>query len=232
MIKANSFTISVGIFSAIVSSSVVAQSKFEGAYGQVGVGYQNVSPSFSTGGINATGLGLVPVNTNLNNLGSFIGTIGVGYMASISNNFLLGIGAEYSPFNSTTENYSYTIPRIGATLPGTYQQRGAYNIFLSPATPIGSDGLLYGKVGFTGTSVNTTEAAASITTNYTGYSLGLGYKQLISGGWYAFGEVNYASYGNQSNTFSGTGPAGRPFSFSFTSSLNTASGIVGLGYKF
>ena len=58
---------------------------------------------------------------------------------------------------------------------------------------VGNDGVAYAKVGYTGMSANT----GGDTTNYTGYSLGLGYKQIMSGGLYVFGEFNYASYGNK-----------------------------------
>ena len=98
---------------------------------------------------------------------------------------------------------------------------------MSPGLVVGNDGLAYAKVGFTGMSADT----GGDTTNYTGYSVGLGYKQIITGGFYGFGEVNYASYGNQTSSQSGT-IAGYPARISITSSANVTNVLVGVGYKF
>ena len=207
-----------------------AQSKFEGAYGQLGVGYENVSPTFNSSGLTVSGLGTLPINTTVSNQGSVTGVVGVGYMAGLTKDLLLGLGVEYSPFAGQSGNYSYGIAGAG-TQTGTYQKQNSYNVFLSPATPIGQDGLLYGKVGFTGASIKATESGSSNTTNYTGYSLGVGYKQIIQGGLYGFGEVNYISLGNTTNTYSGV-VSGRTYSYSNTSSANSYNAMVGIGYKF
>lgn len=212
------------------SIQVNAQSKFEGAYGQLGVGYENVTPSFSSSGLTVSGLGTLPINTTVSNQGSFVGVVGAGYMAGLTKDFFLGLGVEYSPFAGQSGNYSYGIAGVG-TQTGTYQKQNSYNVFLSPATPIGQDGLLYGKVGFTGASIKATESGSSNTTNYTGYSLGVGYKQIIQGGLYGFGEVNYISLGNTTNTYSGV-VSGHTYSYSNTSSANAYNAIIGVGYKF
>ena len=212
------------------SLPVNAQSKFEGAYGQLGVGYENVSPTFNSSGLTVSGLGTLPINTTVSNQGSVTGVVGVGYMAGLTKDLLLGLGVEYSPFVGQSGNYSYGIAGAG-TQTGTYQKQNSYNVFLSPATPIGQDGLLYGKVGFTGASIKATESGSSNTTNYTGYSLGVGYKQIIQGGLYGFGEVNYISLGNTTNTYSGV-VSGRTYSYSNTSSANSYNAMVGIGYKF
>jgi hypothetical protein len=224
------YTVVTALLSVGSIATANAQSKFEGAYGQLGVGYENVSPSFTSSGLTVSGLGTLPINTTVSNQGSFVGVVGVGYMAELTKDFLLGLGAEYSPFAGQSGNYSYGINGVG-TQTGTYQKQNSYNVFLSPATPIGQDGLLYGKVGFTGASIKATESGSSNTTNYTGYSLGVGYKQIIQGGLYAFGEVNYANLGNTTNTYSGV-VLGRTYSYSNTSSANTYNAVVGIGYKF
>jgi len=217
----------------VLSSIAVAnaQSKFEGAYGQIGIGYESINPSFSSGGLSIGGVGTVPISTTVSTSSGFTGALGVGYYASLSKDFLLGLGVEYDPLNSSSANYTYGINGYG-TVTGSYKKQNAYNIFLSPATPIGTDGLLYGKVGYTGASIQATDNGGSAqTTNYTGYSLGLGYKQLIQGGLYAFGEVNYMSYGNVTNTYSGK-VSTYTYSYSNTSSANTFNALIGVGYKF
>jgi hypothetical protein len=206
------------------SMQISAQSKFEGAYGQVGIGYESVAPSTSTtvtyGGTN------VPTTIGLSNSNSFAGTATLGYYFPVTKDFLLGIGGEYSPISGQKQNITYSL--VGQTVPGgTYQKKNSYNFFISPALAVGTDGLAYAKVGYTGASFDT----GGDTTNYTGYSLGLGYKQIISGGLYGFGEVNYASYGNQTSSQSGV-VSGSVLSTSVTSSANVTNLLVGLGYKF
>ena len=215
---------------AIASQSAFAQSKFEGAFGQIGIGYESISPSYSNSNFTVSDVGSAPIDTNISNSNGFTGVITVGYMAAINKDFLLGIGAEYSPIASQKANYSGSV--LGTPLGnGSYNKENSYNIFISPATPIGTDGLLYGKVGYTGASIKDTFGSSSSTTNYTGYSLGLGYKQIIQGGLYAFAEGNYFSYGNKTSTSSGV-IAGYNVSASTTTSANAYNLLVGIGYKF
>jgi hypothetical protein len=43
----------VAAAATVVASSAMAQSAFVGAYGQIGLGYESISPSFSSGTITA-----------------------------------------------------------------------------------------------------------------------------------------------------------------------------------
>ena len=214
----------------VASASANAQSKFEGAYGQVGVGYESIAPSYSNSNFTVVGVGTAPINTSISNANGFTGVVTVGYMAAVTKDFLLGIGAEYSPIAGQKANYSGSV--LGTSLGnGSYNKENSYNIFISPATPIGTDGLLYGKVGYTGATIKDTFGSSSANTNYTGYSLGLGYKQIIQGGLYGFGEFNYMSYGNQTASSTGT-ISGYTVTSSITSNANAYNLLVGLGYKF
>lgn len=225
--------VATALFATTTSS--FAQSAFEGAYGQVGVGYQSSSPSVS----NATEvIGGTTYNSNVSSGTStgFAGTVTVGYYAPINKDFLLGIGAEYSPFatSKATSNTSAVGLMNGSA---TYQTQNSYNIFLSPAMMIDKDKMVYAKVGYTGTSVksqSTTagDTAASYTQNYQGYSLGLGYRQVIQGGFYGFAEGNYFSYGNKNVTTTGNFGGTNPYTYSYTSNVNAYNFLVGLGYKF
>jgi opacity protein-like surface antigen len=221
----------VAAAATVVASSAMAQSAFEGAYGQIGIGYENVSPSYSASPLVVSGAGSFPLSTSISGSGSLNGVATIGYMKQITKDFLLGIGAEYEPINSQSADFAYSISSLNSRSSGTWKKENSYNIFLSPATPVGKDGLIYGKVGYTGASVKATESGTSNSNNLTGYSLGLGYKQIIQGGLYGFGEVNYASYSNNSTTISGT-TSGRAYSFTNTISANTTNVMVGLGYKF
>jgi len=165
-------------------------------------------------------------------------TVSYSQTTLYSNNFTGASGTTDATTQTVATPYgtgtlaSSTVIATNGTVTGSYKKQNAYNIFLSPATPIGTDGLLYGKVGYTGASIQATDNGGSAqTTNYTGYSLGLGYKQLIQGGLYAFGEVNYMSYGNVTNTYSGK-VSTYTYSYSNTSSANTFNALIGVGYKF
>ena len=229
MKKISSYLAFVGITS-LACVHAHAQSKFEGAFGQIGIGYESVAPSFSNSNFTVVGVGTAPINTSISNSNGFTGVVTVGYMAAVTKDFLLGIGAEYSPIAGQKANYSGSV--LGTSLGnGSYNKENSYNIFLSPATPVGNDGLLYGKVGYTGASIKDTFGSSSTTLNYTGYSLGLGYKQIIQGGLYGFGEFNYMSYGNKTSTSSGT-IAGYTVTSTVTSNANAYNFLVGVGYRF
>jgi outer membrane immunogenic protein len=197
---------------ALSGTGAMAQSAFEGFYGQVGIGYESVTPSFTGGSI--AGLSY---SASGNNSNSFAGTVGIGYNFSVTPSFLLGIGAEYSPIAGENANFTIVVPRAGS-FTSQYNKKDSYNVFISPAIVIDKDKLAYAKVGYTGANVNSDGSNTSL----NGYSLGLGYKQIISGGLYGFGEVNYASYANASVGGGATGSI----------SANATNVLVGLGYKF
>lgn len=206
------------------TTGAMAQSAFEGFFGQIGIGYESMNPGFTNGtliGGEAVG---ESYNISSSNTNSFAGNVAIGAYFGVTQSFLLGIGAEYSPIESSKENFTFSIPSYGYVEEGsTYKKKNSYNIFLSPAYVIDKDKLAYAKIGYTGLSAETTASdGVKDTFNFTGYSLGLGYKQIISGGLYGFGEVNYADYGSKSigNEISGSA---KP---------KTMNALVGLGYKF
>jgi outer membrane immunogenic protein len=203
----------VAAAATVMAGSVMAQSAFEGAYGQIGIGYESVTPSFTGGSIGTSSYSATGDNAN-----SFAGTVGVGYNFAVNPTFLLGIGAEYSPIAGSKSNFTLSVAGLGSAT-GQYNKKDSYNVFIAPGIVIDKDKLAYAKVGYTGANV-TSEGGDN--TSFNGYSLGLGYKQIISGGLYGFGEVNYASYGNASV---GGGASG---SFS----ANVTNVMVGIGYKF
>lgn len=201
-----------------VAIGAMAQSSFEGAYGQIGVGYESVSPSFSGGTITSGTLAGSNYSASSSNINSFAGNVGVGYNFAVTKEFLLGIGADYSPINSSKQTLTMSIP--GYVVPSSsYKTQNTYNVFLAPGLVIDKDKLAYAKVGYSGAQL---QADGESATNFTGYILGLGYKQIISGGLYGFGEVNYASYGNKNFAGDASG----------TVKFNATNILIGLGYKF
>jgi len=206
---------------AFAGTSVMAQSAFEGFYGQVGVGYESVDAGFSNGTL-TSGSGRA-YTLNSSNSNSFAGAVGIGAYFPVTKSFLLGLGADYSPLAGSSTNATFTIPATNYTETLSWKKKDSYTIFVSPAYAIDKDKLAYAKLGYTGMSTTSTSAdGTKDTMNFTGYALGLGYKQIISGGVYAFGEVNYAAYGSKS-TGSEVSGSNKP---------TTMNALVGVGYKF
>jgi outer membrane immunogenic protein len=224
---------------AATTTSVFAQSKFEGFYGQLGVGYSSVNPSISSSTLTPPA-GNSPSSYNLtpsvSTSSSFNGAISTGFNFSVQPQFLLGIGVDYMPVAGQSANTSLSNSSLSpSTLSLSYKQNSLYNVYLTPGFAIEPDKLLYAKLGYSGLQIKTTSSTgATGTTNFNGYLVGLGYKQIIKGGLYGFGEVGYSSYGNQTLTATGswtTAPTGT-YNISTTVNANAFNAMVGVGYKF
>ena len=200
---------------ATLASPSFAQSVFEGFYGQVGIGYENSTPSYSGGTLNnsAYSYGISGGTTN-----SFAATATIGYYFPVTGNFLLGIGAEYSPLSGTSSNATVTVPALKYSESQSIKKGDSYNLFISPAYAIDKEKLAYAKVGYSSSNYE----IGGDNDTYNGYSLGLGYRQIIQGSWYGFAEVNYFSYGNQNVATNASG----------TASFKVTNALVGVGYKF
>jgi hypothetical protein len=204
------------VFGAMsLTTPALAQSVFTGFYGQVGIGYENSTPSYSGGTLNNStySYGISGGTTN-----SFAGTATIGYYFPVTGNFLLGIGAEYSPLSGVKSNATVTLPALKYSETQSIKKGDSYNLFISPAYAIDKEKLAYAKVGYS--SANYEIGGDNDT--YNGYSLGLGYRQIIQGSWYGFAEVNYMSYGNQNVATNASG----------TASFKVTNALVGVGYKF
>jgi hypothetical protein len=226
-----------GLLFYCISTAVLAQSsqnsQFAGPYAQFGVGYQTASPSFSNTSLSAAGQSLSPT-ISVSNANSYTGTFAAGYNFFSGTPLLLGLGIEYTPF--PTSNATATASYSGSI--GTYQNsasvhiNNSLNIFLAPGIALDQNKLLYGKVGYTGSSAN------GVNTDFYmgGTSLGFGYKQIISTGLYGFAEYNYVNYGSLNRTLNGT--LKTPSNISVPATLNstitatTTTLLFGLGYQF
>jgi hypothetical protein len=217
-----------------ISSTALAQnSKFSGPYAQFGIGYQTASPSFSNTSLSAAGQTLTPT-VSVSNASGFTGTVAAGYNFFSGTPLLLGLGIEYTPF--PTSNATASASYSGSV--GTYQNsasvrvNNSLNIFIAPGLALDQNKLLYGKVGYTGSSAN------GVNTDFYmgGTSLGFGYKQIISAGFYGFAEYNYVNYGSLNRSLSGN--LKTPANISVPATLNstvTATSttlLFGLGYQF
>jgi hypothetical protein len=217
-----------------ISSAALAQnSKFSGPYAQFGIGYQTASPSFSSTSLSAAGQTLTPT-VSVSNASGFTGTVAAGYNFFSGTPLLLGLGIEYTPF--PTSNATASASYSGSV--GTYQNsasvrvNNSLNIFIAPGLALDQNKLLYGKVGYTGSSAN------GVNTDFYmgGTSLGFGYKQIISEGFYGFAEYNYVNYGSLNRSLSGNlkTPANVsvPATLNSTVTATSTNLLFGLGYQF
>ena len=211
----------VAAAATVVASSAIAQSAFEGAYAQLGVGYASSSVGFKSGAI-TTGAAGRTLTSSGGTANSFEANIGAGYYFGITQSFLLGVGAEYSPLPSSKSTTQILVNGVNLdTL--TANKTSSYALFVSPAIAIDKDKLAYAKLGYTSMATKGTSAADNTTDNltYNGYLFGLGYKQIIDGGLYGFAEGNYAMFNKK--TIVGTTASEAPTGMSL---------MVGIGYKF
>lgn len=217
-----------------ISSAALAQnSKFSGPYAQFGIGYQTASPSFSNTSLSAAGQTLTPT-VSVSNASGFTGTVAAGYNFFSGTPLLLGLGIEYTPF--PTSNATASASYSGSI--GTYQDsasvrvNNSLNIFIAPGLALDQNKLLYGKVGYTGSSAN------GVNTDFYmgGTSLGFGYKQIISEGFYGFAEYNYVNYGSLNRSLSGnlktSANVSVPATLNSTVTATSTNLLFGLGYQF
>ena len=249
---------------AVVAAGLVgaanAQSAFEGFYGQIATGYES---NTATGLNSPITVGVAGVSANIGNgsasnqnFGGVPLIAGIGYNFSIAPKWLLGIGFDYSFLSQESSSFSYAGNIYGenGTLQGAkIKASNRMNIFITPGYEIDKDKLVYLKAGYSSikvdatapTSISDTTGSEPITTalggNFSntsktlnGYIIGVGYKQIINKGLYAFGEANYMSYNKSNFNSSFTIPNSGGVSVTSTSNsgLNSYQFLVGVGYRF
>lgn len=212
----------------LFSTPGMAQKSFEGAFGQIGAGYESVNPTLGSASVQ-TGGSNYPATTSIQSANDFVAQASIGYYFSVTPKFLIGVGADWAFVDGSVAYYSVN-SAVGAG-PGDYKKTNAYDFYISPATPIGEEGLLYGKFGTAAFDRTKTETGKQ--TGFHGYNLGLGYKQFITGGFYGFAEANYYIYQNQTvqNCYASSSsfPA---YCLTSTSGLSNYNLMLGVGYKF
>ena len=196
--------------------------------------------------------------------------LGVGYYWQANEKWLLGVGADYSALTQTSSNISIgnatnasgstsIVAGQNPTYNGaTMQLSNRFNFFLSPAYALDKDKLVYLKAGYSqvsaqynrpvsytrtvnGVSSTIPATNGNLTSNQSGYLIGLGYKQVITSGLYGFVEGNYMGYNapsytyvtnNAPDTSRGVNTSSTRTATTTFASLNTYQVLVGLGYAF
>jgi hypothetical protein len=258
--------------SGLGGSNAYAQSSFAGFYGQVSTGYEgNQLGTTETTIRNLPNINTDhDISAPSQNFGGAPLVFGLGYYWQASEKWLIGLGADYSALTQSgptfTANFrnaagsSSIVPGEVTTSDGDSRQiSNRFNLFITPAYAIDKDKLVYLKAGYSQASIQynrTTSVTRTIngvstkypasggsqTDSYGGFLVGLGYKQIITGGLYGFAEGNYMNYGSAgysyspvlqpSNTARGVTPAGTRVVNMNISSFNSYQLLVGLGYAF
>jgi hypothetical protein len=234
------------IATTLIASTALAQSAFEGFYGQIATGYE--SNNFSSISIPWSEPGLGSGGGSASNQSSSGAplVLGLGYNYAVAEKYLIGVGADYSAISQSTGNFSWKATYNGAMI-GTsansvsYKVSNRVNIFITPSYVLSRDSLIYIKAGYSSEQLQYSQGADSVllftnnssaSKNINGYILGLGYKQMIIQGFYGFAEGNYMAYGN--STLSVTNATGNasPTTTSPSQSVSAYNFLVGIGYKF
>ena len=222
-------------YSALMfSCTVFAQSQFAGAYGQISTGYENnrVSSAQLTG----TPYGGTPNTTNSvsTNTGSAPLVLGLGYLFPVKNNFTLGLGIDYSTLTQETGSSAFYYSGDSDNYNYKFTISNRFSIFAAPGYAIDKDKLAYAKIGYSSQSVQYSQtnccSSPSNKAQVSGYVLGLGYKQLITGGLYGFVEANYYTYAKPSLSSTYTDEGGGTVSSS--PNVNAYNLLLGVGYRF
>jgi len=216
-----------GVFATSANAQSAKANAWEGAYGQVSVGYGTFMPSVGTGS------GTTPLTgaakavygdsftqsttaSSVNNVNTGTAALGLGYNFGVNQDYVIGIGINYYP--GASSGATGTLATGGATLTSTrapsttippnnnagtlsYNVKNLYSITVNPGYVIDKDRLAYAKIGYTGATIGLSGGGIPYNTvNLSGLSLGLGYKQMVTNSLYMLGEINYATYGSKSAT--------------------------------
>ena len=219
--------------SIATTTSVYAQSKFEGPFVQGALGYTNVSPTFDET-LTLPNQTRHPQNISAENLSVFTGNIGAGYSFRVAPQWLLAVSFDYMPTASGSAKTNVSFPNVSGLsgLNGSYQMKNPYNFSVIPGYELSMNQVLYGKVAYTGATVVYSDSVIPATeVKMSGYTLGLGYKQALQNQLYVFAEGLYTKFEDKTASTNGAYSGGL-LNSSLTAGASGFSVLVGAGYRF
>ena len=259
-ISAIAFAMTSVAAGSVMAQTSPAQS-WAGASVDVKAGYASFMPKIGNGTVATANSNVFPSGTTIANttasastLNTATAAIEAGYNFAVDQDKLLGLGLTY--YTGATGGASgtlspTTIPSLGSTaLPVvnlTYQIKNLWAISLTPGFAIDKDRLVYAKVGYTGVTLGASGSSAPATlgaggygssvpyqtVTLSGYNLGLGYKQIITGSVYWLAEANYGSFNNKTATVSlNNVTSGGPNSATMSFGGSGVNFLAGVGYRF
>ena len=220
-----------GVFATSANAQSAKTNPWEGFYAEAAVGWGQFNPTINNASIKSTAAGgaTLPVTTQQDNLSTGTNKIGLGYTYGINDRYTLGIAASYSIGASSPASGSFwTASTVNSPTWFKYQIKDVWSVTVNPGYVIDKDKLAYAKVGMTGNTMGINGGTANYQTyNFTGYVLGLGYKQMVTQSVYFLGEVNYAGISSKTATIQ---TSGGPITGNVGGS--GVDVLVGVGYKF
>lgn len=222
----------------VAAITAQAQAASDGFYGQISTGFESATvgsgkPTISGAGYTYTGSATGAASASFAPI-----VLGLGYNWELDNGWTLGLGGDYSTVGQDTGSKTSDFGSQGSIgVVGSFYYRVSkrYNIALTPGFNVGNGNgnqVAYLKVGYSNETLQARVSNGATQSNSSaagGYVLGLGYRQLVSGGMYWLAEADYYGYSKPSLTsVAGTGPT-----FSWNVGAPTALNLlVGIGYKF
>ena len=210
------------------STSLMAQSKsFEGvslglSASVVGAEVSGSSASSSPGTRSSSGsIGKV----------AEIAAIDLSYGYPVSNNFLVAIGASYTPGKAKAGTGTYTGDGTTGDTNGklNLEISDPYTIYIAPTYAVSKDAALYAKLGYSKADVNVTATdSASLSRkpgDLEGITYAIGSKILLNNNLYIGVEASLTEY----DSISATRTTG---SVNVNADATVAQGTITLGYKF
>jgi hypothetical protein len=158
-----------------LSGHAVAQSAFEGFYGQVSTGFE----SNSVDSARLTGQdfgGVANVSETVSPIANSAPLVlGLGYTFLLKDKFTLGLGVDYSALTQTTNAAGFYYPGTGSADVYNYNftVSNRFSLFVTPGYAIDRDKLAYVKLGYTNQRLKYSQtnccSAPSNTDNVNGY---------------------------------------------------------------
>ena len=257
-LSAVAFALTSAAAGSAIAQTSPAQS-WAGASVDVKAGYASFMPKIGSGAIvNANQFYLpgptsIPAGTtyatstaSASTLNTATAAIEAGYNFAVDQDKLLGLGLTY--YTGATGGASGTMYPTGASgtpypqVNLTYQVKNLWAISLTPGFALDKDRLVYAKVGYTGVTIGASGSSvpgsvggSSVpyqTVTLSGYNLGLGYKQIITGSLYWLAEANYASFSNKTATIGLTNNIAGASSGTMSFGGSGYNFLAGVGYRF
>jgi len=210
------------------STSLMAQSKsFEGvslglSASVVGAEVSGNSASSSPG-----------TRTSSGSIGKVaeIAAIDLSYGYPVNNNFLVAIGASYTPGKAKAGTGTYTGDGTTGDTNGklNLEIKDPYTIYIAPTYAVSKDAALYAKLGYSKADVNVTATDSAALSrkpgDLEGITYAIGSKILLNNNVYIGVEASLTEY----DAISATRSTG---SVNVNADATVAQGTITLGYKF
>jgi hypothetical protein len=189
----------ITLISAIFATNVYADVKnFEGFTIELGAGYQKTDFD-GTNGVEIDGVAQSHLSTNSQNESDDFYTIGATYSRALSDDYLMGVGFEYSMTDIDAGNPTLSNSTTGISTETTdFELKDMFAVYVKPQFVISDKQLAYAKLGYVHSELDysdyDSEYISTRDTDLDGYILGVGYRHDFEKKLYGFVEANYINF--------------------------------------